>query len=258
MLKKLVIFLGIFFMCINGAFAKIKTQTIEYNLGDKKFEGYLAFDDAKKGMRPGIVLFHNWLGISEETKSKAADYAKLGLVVFLGDIYGKGIRPTNPKDAGELATKYKNDRKLLREHVTAALDELKKQKNVDLTKLFAGGFCFGGTSALELGRSGADLKGIFSFHGGLSNPTPLDAKNFKGKVFVFHGAIDPFVPKTEVDQFVAEMNEAKVDYEFVAFANTVHSFTDSTAGSDISKGAAYNKSADAESFTITKNYILKK
>lgn len=247
--------LGLMIMTTINAFAKIHTQKIEYKDGEKVFEGFLAYDDHAKGKLPGVVIFHNWLGLTKETEVKAIEFAKLGVVAFAGDIYGKGIRPTNPKDAGELAGKYKSDRSLLRSRVNLALDELKKQKNIDSNKLVTAGYCFGGTAALELGRSGAPLKGIITYHGGLSNPTPADAKNIKGKVLTFHGGIDPFVPKEEVDLYLKEMNEAKVDYEFVAFANAVHSFTDTNAGNDISKGAAYNASADKESFEITKSFI---
>lgn len=255
MFRNKMLILGLVIMTITNVNAKIHTQKIEYKDGDKVFEGFLAYDDHVKGKLPGIVIFHNWLGLTQETENKAIEFAKLGVVAFAGDIYGKGIRPTNPKEAGELATKYKTDRAQLRSRVNLALDELKKQKNIDTNKLLAAGYCFGGTAALELGRSGAPLKGIISYHGGLSNPTPQDAKNIKGKVLTFHGAIDPFVPKEEVDSYLKEMNEAKVDYEFVAFANTVHSFTDTNAGNDISKGAAYNAHADKESFEITKSFI---
>jgi dienelactone hydrolase len=247
--------IGLLMMMFSSVDAKIISKKVEYKIGDQSFEGFLAYDDHVKGKVPGVLLFHNWLGISAETESKVIDFAKMGVVAFAGDVYGKGVRPSTPQEAGALAGKYKENRKLLREHALAALDELKKQKNVDSTKIVAGGFCFGGTAALELGRTGADLKGVLSYHGGLSNPVALDAKNIKGKVFVFHGAIDPYVPKEEVDGFLKEMNEAKVDYQFLAFANTVHSFTDRTAGDDISKGAAYNANAEKQSLEITKSFL---
>lgn len=242
-------------MLMSNAMAKIQTKKIEYTNGDLKFEGFVAYDDAFKGKRPGMVIFHNWMGITKETESKAIEFAKNGVIAFAGDIYGKDIRPKDAKEAGELATKYKTDRKLLRERVTLALEELKKQKNVDSEKLMAAGYCFGGTSALELGRTGVDLKAIISFHGGLGNPTPADAKNMKGKTLVFHGSVDPYVSKEEVDGFLKEMNDAKVDFEFIAYANAVHSFTEKAAGNDNSKGAAYNEKADFASFDRVKAFI---
>jgi dienelactone hydrolase len=235
--------------------AKIHTEKVTYKSGENTFEGFLAFDDHLKGKLPGIVIFHNWLGVTAETESKAIEFAKLGMVAFAGDIFGKGIRPSAPKEAMELVAKYKTDRNLLRDRALIAFNQLKLQKNVNSKKLLAAGYCFGGTTALELSRTGADLIGLFSFHGGLSNPTSNDAKNMKGKTFVFHGGIDPYVPKEEVDLFLKEMNDAKVNYQFVSYSNAVHSFTEKAAGNDNTKGAAYNEEADKNSFEIASNFI---
>jgi dienelactone hydrolase len=238
-----------------SASAKVSIEKIEYKSGDKVFEGVLAFDNSIKGKKPGVVVFHNWMGVTAETESKITELAKLGYVAFAGDIYGKGIRPKDAKEAGAMATIYKTDRKLLRERVNLALAELAKNPKVDTKKLLATGYCFGGTAALELGRSGADLLGIVSFHGGLANPTPADAKNFKGQVEVYHGAIDPFVTADEVAAFKKEMDDAKVTYQFTAYSGAVHSFTDKAAGNDISKGQAYNSLADKRSWEGMKNFF---
>lgn len=238
-----------------NAEAKVELKKIEYKSGDQTFEGVVAMDSALKGKKPGVVVFHNWMGITKETESKITELAKLGYVAMAGDIYGKGIRPKDVKEAGELATKYKSDRKLLRERVNLALDELKKNSHVDSAKLLATGYCFGGTAALELARSGAPILGTVSFHGGLSNPTPADAKNIKGQVIVFHGAVDPYVPADEVAAFKKEMDDSKVPYELVMYANTVHSFTEKAAGNDITKGAAYNETADKRSWENMKSFF---
>lgn len=148
--------------------AKVVLEKVEYTSADKTFEGVLAYDSANVGKKPGVVVFHNWMGITAETESKITELAKLGYVAMAGDIYGKVLRPKDAKAAGELATMYKNDRKLLRERVNLALDTLSKNSKVDSKKLLATGYCFGGTAALELARSGADVLGIVSFHGGLS------------------------------------------------------------------------------------------
>ncbi len=239
-----------------NAEAKVELKKVEYKSGDQMFEGVVAMDSTLKGKKPGVVVFHNWMGVTGEVESKITELAKLGYVAMAADVYGKGIRPKDTKEAGELATKYKNDRKLLRERATIALDELKKNAHVDSSKLFATGYCFGGTTALELARSGAPLLGTVSFHGGLLNPTPSDAKNIKGQVLVFHGAVDPFVPADEVAAFKKEMDESKVPYELVMFANTVHSFTEKAAGNDISKGAAYNATADKRSWEGMKSFFV--
>jgi dienelactone hydrolase len=237
------------------AHAEIKTQMIEYKDGDATLEGFLAYGSTEKGKRPGVVIVHDWMGMGPNPKMRAEELAKLGYVAFAADIYGKGNQPKDAAAAGALATKFKGDRALLRRRVQAALDTLKKQKNVDSSKLAAMGYCFGGTAALELARSGADLKGVVSFHGGLDTPTPADAKNIKGKVLVLHGADDPHVPPEQVKAFEDEMRGAGVDWELVKYSKAVHSFTIKEAGNDNSKGAAYNAEADHRSWIAMKNFF---
>ena len=181
--------------------------------------------------------------------------ARLGYVVFCADIYGKGVRVDNPQDAAKLATKYKDDRPLLRARVNAAFDQLKKQPLVDGKRTAAIGYCFGGTTVLELARSGTDLAGVVSFHGGLNTPTPEDAKQIKGKVLALHGADDPYVPAAEVAAFEEEMRKAKVDWQLVGYGGAVHSFTMKEAGNDNSKGAAYNEKADQRSWEAMKVFF---
>jgi dienelactone hydrolase len=170
-------------------------------------------------------------------------------------VYGKGVRADNPKDAAALAGKYKGDRPLLRARINAALDYFRQSPRVDAKKIAAIGYCFGGTTVLELARSGAEVAGVVSFHGGLNTPTPADAKNIKAKVLACHGADDPFVPDTEVLAFQKEMRDAKVDWHLVSYGNAVHSFTDKNAGNDNAKGAAYNAVADARSWAEMKNFL---
>jgi dienelactone hydrolase len=251
MLKALI--LSIVMIASGMVQAKIKTEKVEYKSGDLTFEGFLAYDTANKGLKPGLMIVHNWMGVTGETESKAIEFAKLGYVAFAGDIYGKGVRPKDTNEAGALAGKYKADLKTLRERANLAVDTLKKQKGVDTNKIFAAGYCFGGTTVIELGRSGADLRGIITFHGGLTPST--DDKNIKGKVLVLHGAIDPFVPKADIEGFVKGMNDSKVNYQMISYSQTVHSFTEKAAGNDITKGAAYNEEADKHSWIAAKEFL---
>jgi dienelactone hydrolase len=237
------------------AHAKVQSQTITYKQGKVELEGYLAWDDATATKRPGVLVVHDWMGISDQTRKEADKLAALGYVAFAADIYGKGVRPTDPKSAGEQAGKFKGDRKLLRARARAGFDVLARQKLVDATHLAAIGFCFGGTTALELARDGAPLVGVVSFHGGLATPTPADAKNIKGKVLVLHGADDPNVPADEVAAFQKEMRDANVDWQFIAYGGAVHAFTVPAAGNDNSKGAAYNAKADARSWQAMKDFF---
>ncbi|MGI8964697.1 MAG: dienelactone hydrolase family protein, partial [Limisphaerales bacterium] len=171
------IFLALTFF--TTAQAEIKFKTVEYKQGETALEGLSAYDDAIAGQRPGVLVVHQWKGLTDYEKKRAEMLAKLCYNVFAVDIYGKGVRPKDMKEAGAQAGKYKEDRALLRERVKAGLEILKQNKLTDTKKIAAIGYCFGGTTVLELARSGADISGVVSFHGGLSSPNPDDAKNIK-------------------------------------------------------------------------------
>ena len=237
------------------AMAEVKTETVDYKQGDTPLEGYLAYDAAAAGKLPGVLIVPDWMGPGAFSNAKAEELAKLGYVAFAVDIYGKDVRPKDQKEAGAQAGKYKGDRKLLRARILAALDVLKARPNVDTTKLAAIGFCFGGTTILELARAGAPISGVVSFHGGLDSPTPEDAKNIKTKVLVLHGADDPNVPPEQVAAFEDEMRKGGVDWELVKYSKAVHSFTNPAAGNDNSKGVAYNAEADKRSWQAMKDFF---
>ena len=181
--------------------------------------------------------------------------AKLGYVAFCADIYGKAIRPQTTQDAGAQAGKYKGDRQLLRARVNAGLDTLKKNELVDPKRVAAIGYCFGGTTVIELARSGAELKGVVSFHGGLDSPTPADGKNIKCKILACHGADDPFVPAKDLAAFEDEMRSAKVDWQLVKYGGAVHSFTDWGMDGKALPGAQYNEAADKRSWEAMKEFF---
>lgn len=237
-----------------AAQAAIKTEIVEYKDGDTVLEGYLAYDAKKAAKRPGVLVVHEWNGINANTKRRVEQLAKAGYVAFAADIYGKGVRPKDQTEAAAASDIYKKDRALMRRRVQLALDTLKKHKAVN-GKTAAIGYCFGGTTVLELARSGADVLGVVSFHGGLSTPNTADAKNIKGKVLVLHGADDKFVPDTEVAAFENEMRGGNVDWELVKYSKAVHSFTNPDAGNDPSKGMAYNAEADQRSWIAMSNFF---
>jgi dienelactone hydrolase len=209
------------------ATAKMVERKVAYEVDKTKLESVLVYDDAGPA-RPGLVLIPNWMGIDEPNLKQAAEVARRGYVILVADLFGVTGRPHNGDEAGKISGALKGDRPLLRRRVAAALEQLKAQKGVplDVRRLGAIGFCFGGTSALELARSGADVAGVVSFHGGLSSPSPADASQIKGKVLALHGADDPFVPPDEVKAFEDEMRAAKLDWQLVKFGNAVHGFTD--------------------------------
>lgn len=246
-MKKLF-FIAFLLFCHTNVYAAIHTETVEYKDGDTILEGYLAYDDAVETKRPGVLIVHEWMGLGPYAQRRAREIAELGYVAFAADIYGKGTRPQNHEEAGAQAGIYKNNRQSMRQRVNAGLQILKDQPLADSSRMAAIGYCFGGTAVLELARSGADVRGVVSFHGGLNTPTLEDAKNIKSKVLVLHGADDPFSPASEVAEFENEMKNAGVDYKIVLYEGAVHSFTNPDSGNDPSKGAAYNESADKRSW----------
>jgi dienelactone hydrolase len=237
------------------ASAAIYKKELTYNIAGRDYEGYVAYDDALKGPRPGILVAHNWMGITDETRGRVDELARLGYVAFAVDIYGKGIRPKNQTEAGQLAGSFKKDRTLLRAHMQEGLAQLEKLPDVDKNKIAVIGYCFGGTAALELARAGAKANGFITFHGGLDSPKPEDGKRIKGKVLVLHGADDPFNPIADVTAFENEMRDNKVDWEMIKYGGAVHSFTEKGAGNDNSKGAAYNAEADQRSWIAMKDFL---
>src|ERR1700733_112951 len=169
-MKTLLLALALSFVIGGRADAKVRNKLVEYKDGDTVLEGYLAYDDAIKGKRPGVLVVHAWRGLDDNARKRADMLAGLGYVAFAADIYGKGIRPKSKDEAGKLAGQYKGDRKLMRESVAAAVDAARTGRI---------GYCFGGTTAIELGRSGANVQGIVTFHAGLDSPAPADGKNIK-------------------------------------------------------------------------------
>jgi dienelactone hydrolase len=239
------------------AFAELKTEVIDYKHGDVRLEGYLAYDDAFSGKRPGILVCHEWWGHNAYARKRAEQLAALGYVAFALDMYGEGVQAKDAKEAAEMAAKYKNDRSLMRARAMAGLDILRRHPKVDPDSLAAIGYCFGGTTALELARAGADLKGVVSFHGGLDTPDPGDAKRIRGKILVLTGADDPVVPKEQVAAFEDEMKKANIDYKVINYPGAVHGFTNPANGDDPKKGVAYNKEADEKSWEEMKAFFGK-
>lgn len=211
-----------------------------YKIGDQEFEGYLAHPAKMDGPGAAVLIVHDWMGAGDFTRDRANTLAQRGYVALAVDLYGKGVRATNSEEAGKLAGALYKDRGLMRARLQAALAELVKRPDVDPKRVGIMGFCFGGSAALELARSGADIRAVVSFHGGLTTPNPADAKNIKAKLLILHGALDPLVPPADVAAFMTEMNAFKIPYRLVVYPGAVHAFTNPAAGNDPSKPTAYN------------------
>jgi dienelactone hydrolase len=208
------------------------------------------------GRRPGIIVVHEWNGLDDYARSRADQLARLGYLAFAADMYGKGVRPKTQEEAARLAGALRDDRKLMRDRMGAALRYLKEHPLVDPRRTAAIGYCFGGTAVLELARSGADLAGVVSFHGGLDTPASQNGRGIMAKVLVLHGADDPLVPPDQVTAFQEEMRRLGADWQMTVYGGAVHRFTNPAAGRDRTKGLAYDEKADRRSWEAMKIFLL--
>jgi len=233
-------------------FAEVKGEGIDYTANGTTLKGYLAYDDAIKGQRPGILVVHEWWGHNEYARKRARMLAELGYVALAVDMYGDGKTAAHPKQAGEFAQALLNNMETAQNRFIAALELIKKQKSVDATKIAAIGYCLGGGIVLTMARNGVDLAGVASFHGSLTTKEPAKPGKVKAKVLVFHGEADEFVTAEQVKTFQAEMKNAQVDLELVTYPGVKHSFTNPEADNLAKKfdlPLGYNEAADKDSWS---------
>ncbi len=254
---RLLAALAVVLVAVSAAPAAVQTKTLTYKHGDQECRGFLAWDDSVQGPRPGVLVLHEWWGLNDYARHRAEELAKLGYVAFAGDMYGEGKVTTHPKEAGEMATKVRANIADWRKRATEALEVLKSQPQCDKSRLAAIGYCFGGSTALELAYSGADLKAVATFHAALPTPTPEDAKHINATLLICHGADDSFVPPNAIKAFRSALDQAGVKYEFVAYPGAVHSFTVPDADKHNNPGMKYNKAADEDSWKRMKELFAK-
>jgi dienelactone hydrolase len=238
-----VILVGVSTVC-----AEVKTKPITYTHDGVSFKGHLAWDDAVKGKRPGVLVVHEWWGLDAYARKRAEQLAGLGYVAFACDMYGEGKTTEHPKEAGAFAGEVRKNVKSWQGRAQAALKVLQDQENVDASKLAAMGYCFGGSTALQLAYSGADIKAVVTFHAALPAPEADQAKAIKAKILVNQGALDKFIPDEAIAKFRAALEEAKVDYTMVYYGGAVHSFTVKESDAKKVPGLAYNANADRRSW----------
>jgi dienelactone hydrolase len=239
------------------AAAAVKTQEVVYEFENTKYKGHLAYDDAATGKRPGVLVVHEWWGLNDYAKKRAEQLAGMGYVAFACDMYGDGKVADAREHAQKMAAAVRGNVASWRGRAKAALKVLSEHEKVDATKLAAIGYCFGGSTCLQLAYSGADLKAVATFHAALPTPTAEEAKAIKAKVLVCHGADDFFIPKDAVEKFQAALKEAKVDLTFESYPGVVHSFTVPDADKHMIKGMAYNADADKKSWASMKELFAK-
>ncbi len=239
-----------------GASAKIVTRTVDYS--DEQgapLEGFVVYDDAVSGPRPGVIVIHDWRGLTDYTHTRAEMLAQLGYVAFAADIYGKGIHPQSVPEYTKQMTIYKADRTLYRERARAAYQAFLKVPQLDPKRIAAIGYCFGGTGVVEMARDGLPLLGIVSFHGGLDSRPLTPGKTLQAKVLALCGADDPFEKPEDMAAFEQQLRENNVDYQIVAYGHAVHAFTDPGVDALGLPGAKYNAAADRRSWQAMRDFL---
>ena len=213
-----------------NAHAAIREEPVSYQDGQTTLKGFVVYDDAVQGKRPGIVMVHEWWGITKHMHNEAEKFAQQGYVAFIADMYGDAKTADNPKDAGALAGPVMKDPKVMETRFNAALTQLARHPSVDPTRVGAVGYCFGGAVVLNMARTGTDLAAVAGFHASLGLNTPAPAPGtVKAKILVLNGADDPFVKREEYDVLKKDLDAAKVDYRVVEYPGAVHAFTNPEA-----------------------------
>lgn len=218
-----------------AAHAAVKEEPVTYKDGDTTMKGFIVYDDAKKGRRPGIVVVHEWWGVTKHTRAEARRFARQGYTAFVADMYGDAKSADNPKDASGLMKSLMGNPAAVESRFNAARAQLAKHASVDPKKIGASGYCMGGTVVLNMARAG-DLAAVTAFHPSLGGYKPA-SEPVKAKVLVLNGADDPFNKPDQIDAFKKDMDAAKADYQFINYPGAVHAFTNPEA---TEKGKKYN------------------
>jgi dienelactone hydrolase len=248
----------LFAFTLGAAQAGIVTREIEYQAEGVTLKGYLAYDDAVKGARPGVLVVHEWWGMNDYARKRARMLAGLGYTALALDMYGDGRQAHHPDDAGQFSSEIMKNQDLARTRFNAALEVLRKDKTVDPKRVAAIGYCFGGGVALQMARYGAGLAGVVSFHGSLAPVSPAQPGAIKARILVLTGADDPFVPADQVEQFKKEMDAAGADYRVIVYPGARHSFTNPGAdevGKKFNMPLAYDKAADEASWREMQDFF---
>ncbi|HEY2394753.1 MAG TPA: dienelactone hydrolase family protein [Rudaea sp.] len=243
---------------IGAAQAAMVARTIDYNVGGKKMQSVLVYDDSSKTARPGLVMTPDWKGMNDDQVALAKQVAGKGYVIFVADVYGVDVRPKNADEAGAAAKSMLSNRTELRARINAALAQLKAQAGkapLDGKHWGAIGYCFGGTTVLDLARSGADLQGVVTFHAGLSTDDPALAKNIKAKVLALNGGDDKGLTPEGLAAFEKEMRDAGVDWQVVNFGGAVHCFAIPTAHGGDGANCNYNEKAAKRGYVMMHNFF---
>ncbi|WP_254573862.1 dienelactone hydrolase family protein [Stenotrophomonas acidaminiphila] len=245
--------------CVSAAMpalAKLQQRPVEWQLDGTRYSGVLVFDDEGDGRRPGVVMVPNWRGVNASAIEKAGRIAGDDYVVLVADVYGSAVRPKDDAEAAAASRPLRENRAALRARARAALDALKAQAGkapLDASRIAAVGFCFGGSTVLEMARAGMPLAGVVSLHGGLSTPSPAAAGSAKVPMLVLNGAADRGVTAEDIAAFGKEMDGAGADWQFVNFSGAVHCFAESDANSP--PGCLYDPRAAKRAWKMMDDFL---
>ncbi len=249
-MKTSLCFIGLM-LAATAAHAAVQGKEVSYTADGTTLKGYIAYDDAAKGKRPGILVVHEWWGLNDYARKRARMFAEQGYTALALDMYGNGKQAYNPDDAKKFSSEVNKNEKLAKARFEAALKVLKGNKTVDADDIAAVGYCFGGAVALNMARLGEPLKAVLSFHGGLATEHPAEAGKIKARIASFSGDDDPFIPAPQVAAFRQEMDKAGVTYKVETYPGAKHAFTNPDAdkyGQEFKLPLAYNAAADKASW----------
>jgi len=256
-MKRLICVLGLMLFA-TAIQAKVVGEEVGYRSGETVLKGYLAFDDAVEGKRPGVLVVHEWWGHNEYARVRAEMLAEEGYTALAVDMYGDGKQAAHPDDAGKFAAEVRSNMPQAEARFRAAMKLLQGHRTVDSERIAAIGYCFGGGIVLEMARRGVALDGVASFHGSLGSATPDHEGKVKAKVLVLNGADDPFVKPEQIAAFKQEMERAGADYRLINYPGAKHSFTNPQAdrfGEQFGMPLAYNESADKASWAELTGFL---
>jgi len=256
-MKRWILIVALAFVA-QAAQAAVKGEEVQYKAGNTVLKGYLAYDDAQKGKRPGVLVVHEWWGHNEYARERARMLAALGYTALALDMYGDGHQAHHPEEAGKFSGEVRKNLALAKQRFDAAQNVLKKHPTVDSKNIAAIGYCFGGAIVLEMARQGENLKGVVSFHGSLNTEQPAKAGKLKARILVLTGEADPFVPAEQVAAFKQEMDAAKASYKVIGYPGAKHAFTSKGAdalGEKFNLPLAYNADADQKSWAEMQSFF---
>jgi len=240
-----------------SATPKLKEENVSYTVDSLKMNSYIVYDENKQGPRPAVLVVHEWWGLNDYAKRRARMLAELGYIAMAVDMYGNGRMGNDPQQAQALAMPYYAHPDMAKKIFDKAVEEFKKNPNVDTTKIGGMGYCFGGGIMLNLARMGEPLKGVVSFHGGLVG-TPADKNLTKAEILVCHGDSDSFVPPAQVAMFKKQLDSIGKSYTFKSYPGATHAFTNPDAtelGKKFNLPIAYNGAADTASWNDMKDFF---